>query len=82
METKNEQIGVLFGNISYTSEEQLNAIIDNMEYEQAIFFIIKSMEFSYGSGIYSLTESEILSKSLRIFSQKKFTNDQKGKTEL
>lgn len=71
METHKEPIGTLFGSISYSSEEQLNAIINDMGYEQSIFFIVKAIEFSYSSGVYSLTESEIISKSLRILLNKK-----------
>jgi len=75
MEQESEYSGVLFGNIRYGSNEQIESIINNMEYEQAIFFITKAIEFSYGHNIYSLVESEILSKSLRIFNQKNFSID-------
>jgi hypothetical protein len=78
MESKKEPIGLLFGNVSYYSEEHLNAIINDMEYEQSLFFIVRAVEFSYNSGIYSLTESEIISKSLRIFLQKNNKNDEGG----
>jgi hypothetical protein len=75
MEQETEYSGVLFGNIKYSSDEQIESIINNMEYQQAIFFLTKAIEFSYGHNIYSLVESEILSKSLRIFNQKNFSID-------
>jgi hypothetical protein len=75
MEQETEYSGVLFGNIKYSSDEQVESIINNIEYQQSIFFITKAIEYSYSHNIYSLVESEILSKSLRIFNQKNFSID-------
>jgi hypothetical protein len=42
MEQETEYSGVLFGNIKYSSDEQIESIINNMEYQQAIFFLTKA----------------------------------------
>jgi hypothetical protein len=75
MEEQNLNRNVIFGDISYESEEHIESIINNMEYQQAVFFITKAIEFSHRSGIYSLTESELISKSLRVFNKKIFLNN-------
>lgn len=77
MDQQNTPFGIIFGDISYESEEHLESIMNNMEYQQAVFFITKAIEFSHRSGIYSLTESEIISKSLRVFNKKIFLNSKK-----
>lgn len=69
MENKTPQ-GMLFGSIAYYDEKQLNELIENMEFEQSYFYITQALQYSFSSGLYSLPESEILSKSLRILSSK------------
>jgi hypothetical protein len=60
-------IGVLFDSIPYHNEKDLNLIIDSISTPQSIFFITRALEYSYKMGIFTLTESEIVSKSLRQF---------------
>lgn len=72
MEQNNQTpIGELFGNIQYSSSEQLNLLIDNLNDEQAIIMIKFACEKALYSGIYSLEETEILLKSLRKFHNSK-----------
>lgn len=68
MEQNNQNpIGDLFSKIQYSSSEQLNLLIDNLNDEQAIIMIKFACEKALYSGIYSLEETEILLKSLRKF---------------
>lgn len=70
MEEQNQEMKSLFGFISYTNDEQLELIIDNMEYQESFLFISKALEYAHNQGLFNLTESEVLSKSLRIFLKK------------
>lgn len=63
-------IGSIFGTIAIYEEKQVSQLIDTMEFEQAYFYITQALQHSFNSGVYSLQESEILSKSLRILSSK------------
>jgi hypothetical protein len=65
MEQK-QPIGLLFGSVGYYSPDDINSICDDMNLEQAYFMIIKSLEYSHNSNIFTLQESELVSKSLRI----------------
>lgn len=58
-------IGRLFGCIDYFDLEQLNSLIDNMTDAQSKFMIIKSLQYSFEKGVFSLEESEIVSKCIR-----------------
>jgi hypothetical protein len=62
----NEIIGSLFDSIDYTSKEQINTFIDNMTEEQALYCIEQSIYSCHKRGAFSLMESEVISKSLRL----------------
>ena len=56
----------LFDRIQIQNSEDFDNLIDTLTYEQADYIIKIALEKAFNSGIYSLTESEILSKSLRL----------------
>jgi len=66
MEQK-QPIGLLFNSIAYYTPNDVNNLCDDMNLEQAYFMIIKALEYSHNSNIFTLQESELVSKSLRIF---------------
>jgi len=67
MEQEKQPIAYLFEEVALYKPEDLENLIDNLTDEQAKFMIIRAVQMAYKHGIYSLTESEIVSKSLRIF---------------
>lgn len=70
--------GYLFESIGYKSDSDLRNLIENMDIEQSIFFINKSLEFSHSKGVFTLIESEIISKSISMINSKILTNDSFG----
>lgn len=64
--TEKQPIGLLFDSISYNSVKDLNSLCDEINFEQSYYMVIKALEFAHKSGVYTLQESEIVSKSLRI----------------
>ena len=56
----------LFDRINIQSSEDFKNLIDELNQEQATFIVQIALEKAYSSGIFSLSEAEILSKSLRI----------------
>ena len=56
----------LFYRIQIQNSEDFDNLIDTLTYEQADYIIKIALEKAFNSGIFSLTESEILSKSLRL----------------
>lgn len=67
MEEKQPQ-GLLFGSVAYYDNKQINDLIENMTFEQSYFYVTQALQHSFSMGVFSLQESEILSKSLRILS--------------
>lgn len=66
MEQKTNPIAFLFEDVAINSPQHVDNLIDNMTEEQAKFMLIKAVQMAYKNGIYTLTESEIISKSLRV----------------
>ena len=62
---KSQVIGNLFESIHYTSEEQLNMFLDNMNEDQAIHCVKEALNYCFVKGLFDLQESEAVSKSLR-----------------
>ncbi len=66
-EQQNSKIlGTLFGSINYDSEENLSKFIDEINSAQATYCIQQALNYAHINGVFSLKESEVISKSLRI----------------
>lgn len=55
-----------FNRFNLKSEKEVNDLINNLTKEQSLYFLIESVRFSYEKGCYSLYESELISKSIRL----------------
>jgi len=58
----------LFDFLPYNSNEEFDKLINSIEKEQSLFYLIQSVKSAYKRGCFSLEESEIISKSLRVLS--------------
>lgn len=66
MEQEKQPIAFLFEDVALYKPEDIDNLIDNLTEEQAKFMLIRAVQMAYKNGLYSLTESEIVSKSLRV----------------
>lgn len=66
MEQEKQPIALLFEDVAIYKPEDIDNLIDNLTEEQAKFMLIRALQMAYKNGLYSLTESELVSKSLRI----------------
>ncbi|NBO22319.1 hypothetical protein EBU94_03110 [bacterium] len=60
-----EPKGVLFNSMTYYNETQLNEFLNSMTQEQAIYCLIEACKTSYSRGVFTLIESEAVSRALR-----------------
>jgi hypothetical protein len=58
----------LFDFLQCNSNDELNKLINSIEKEQSLFYITQAVKSAYKRGCFSLEESEIISKSLRVLS--------------
>ena len=74
MENQEEELyGKVFDEIPLVSEEHLDLILSSMSNEEAVYFLIHACKSAYHRGVFSIGESEILSKAIRI-ANKQLTN--------
>ena len=66
MGEEKQPIAYLFEEVAIYKPEDIDNLIDNLSEEQAKFMLIRAVQMAYKNGLYSLTESEIVSKSLRM----------------
>ncbi len=62
-----QPIGSLFGTIHYVSINDLDNFISNLTQEQSLYCLIEAVKLAHLKGIYTIEESECLSKSIRVF---------------
>ena len=61
--------GVLFETIKLENENHLEAIIQSMDKNSASYVITQAVAYAYRRGAFSLGESEVISKSLRVLNR-------------
>ena len=66
MEDKKQPIGELFETISYFSPADISNLIDSLNEEQSVYMIGLAINMCYYKNLFTLEESEIISKSLRV----------------
>ena len=69
MEKGNEAFGNIFGTIELLSEEHLDTILDSMNKEHSMFYLIEGVKSAYQRGAFTLGEVEVLSKAIRVLSR-------------
>jgi hypothetical protein len=65
MEEQNEKYGNLFGTIDLLSEDHLELILSAMDKEHALYYLIESVKSAHSKGVFTIGESEVISKSIR-----------------
>jgi hypothetical protein len=70
MEQQQELFGKLFESIPIHSEEHLEVILNTLDKEHGIYYLTQAVKYAYQSGIFSIGECEVISKSIRIVTKK------------
>jgi hypothetical protein len=65
MEEK-ELFGKLFNSVPLLTENHLDTLLDTLDKERSIYLLIQAVKYAYHSGIYSIGESEVISKCIRV----------------
>jgi hypothetical protein len=77
MEQK-QPIGFLFERIAYFSDESIEGFIDSLDEKSLYYVLSQVLEYSHSKNIYTLLESEIISKTLRILNKEMNKYDTTG----
>lgn len=65
MEQENENYGNLFRSITLLNEDHLEIILSTMDKDHAIYYLIESVKYSHSKGVFTIGESEVISKAIR-----------------
>lgn len=71
----NQPIGYLFESVPYFSEESVSLMIESLSKKQISYLLSQSLNYAHSKNIFTLTESEIVSKCLRILNKEMFSYD-------
>lgn len=74
MEEK-QPLGFLFGSIAYFSEESIDSMISHMEKNSVPYLITQAIAHAHSKNAFTLVESEIISKCLRILNKEIYSYD-------
>jgi hypothetical protein len=71
MDEKTQVYGELFGSIPLNSEEHLQILLDTMDTNNSIYILTQAVKYAFNQGAYSIGESEVLSKAIRVVNKPK-----------
>ena len=75
MENQTDELyGKIFDEVPIISEDHLEIILSSMSNQEALYFITLACKSAYHRGAFSLGESEVISKAIRIISNKETKN--------
>ena len=66
MDEKIQLYGELFGSIPLNSEEHLQVLLDTMDKDNSVYILTQAVKYAFNQGAYSIGESEVLSKAIRV----------------
>lgn len=68
---ENSTITYLFDKIGINNSQEFETFIEELNEDQALYIIYSAIEKSHSMGVFNLSESELLSKSLRMINKNK-----------
>jgi hypothetical protein len=74
MENEEGIKGSLFNVIKYKELSDLDSFINNMKKDQAFYCLIQAVNYAYNNKIYTIQESEVISKSIRLLTNQEDEN--------
>jgi len=70
--------GKLFNTIPLLNEDHLEVLLQTMDKDNSIYVLIQAVKYAHESGVYSLGETEVISKCIRTLSKiEELTKDEK-----
>jgi hypothetical protein len=75
MEEEIQPLGFLFDSIGYNKPEDVDRLIDEMSEEQSFYILTQSLHYVHGTRLFTMQETELVSKALRILHKRMSGND-------
>lgn len=76
MENQTDELyGKIFDEVPIISEDHLEIILSSMSNHDALYFVTLACKSAYHRGAFSLGESEVISKAIRIVTKNQTTEE-------
>jgi hypothetical protein len=66
---ENKEFGKLFNSVTLLSEEHLELILTTMSQKESIYLLVQAVKHAHHLGTYSIGETEVISKAIRVISK-------------
>jgi hypothetical protein len=76
MEQERQPMGLLFDSVGYNKPEDIDKLIDEMTIEQSFYLLTQSLHYVHNTRLFTMQETEVVSKALRVLHRKMSTNDE------
>jgi hypothetical protein len=76
MEQERQPMGLLFDSVGYNKPEDVDKLIDEMTIEQSFYLLTQSLHYVHHTRLFTLQETEVVSKALRVLHKKISSNDE------
>jgi hypothetical protein len=76
MEQERQPMGLLFDSVGYNKPEDVDTLIDDMTIEQSFYLLTQSLQYVHNTRLFTMQETEVVSKALRILHKKISSNDE------
>ena len=71
-----EPKGFLFGSIAYYSDETINNLLETgLNNDNSVYILRSALEYAYGKGVFTMLETEVVSKLLRNLEKEIYSYD-------
>lgn len=67
--TERKEFGRLFNTIPLLSEEHLDVILQTMTGKESIYILVQAVKHAYNNNAFSIGETEVISKAIRVISK-------------
>ena len=61
--------GKLFNSVPLLTETHLETLLETLDKERSTYLLIQAVKYAYHSGIYSIGETEVISKCIMVMNQ-------------
>jgi hypothetical protein len=76
MEQERQPMGLLFDSVGYNKPEDVDRLIDEMTIEQSFYLLTQSLHYVHNTRLFTMQETEVVSKALRVLHKKISSNDE------
>lgn len=67
-ENQNKIYGRLFDSVDLYDDNHIEVILQNMTKDQSLFFLVEAVKLAYKNNVYTIGETEVISKAIRVLS--------------